>query len=219
MSRTTQLRSCKGGTMVGDVWEIKVYNTYENQLGLNVLHFQSIASNGTDPSALFVAKRASTVFAPLYIALLNNLATFYGVTAQRLAPTKQAWDYDRKDTDVGTGGADPMPKQVAGFFYKRSLTSDRHGRGRVYVPFPAKQNEDAGESQPNAAYMTALTALANQYKNGFTVTEGGTTEVMAPYIYNRVTGATIRVTYCQSVKKWATQRRRGDFGRINTMPF
>ena len=51
--------------------------------------------------------------------------------------------------------------------------------------------------------------------NVLTAGSGGNTATLIPVIFHRGNGTTTDITLCKPRPLWATQRRRGDFGRIN----
>lgn len=202
-----------------DILECQIVCKMQNQVALNIRHFRvfNIPSGETFTEADFAAT-ASDELSGLYYALLNNLAEYRGVRVRRLWPTETAYVDSNAHAGNGTAGADAMPKQVSGVISLRSNVPGRQGIGRVYVPFPAEQSNDS-DSTPTATYVTNLGLLAA--KLSLLLISNATPAVAQceGLVYNRdfppQSGIIIN-TFQRDA--WGTQRRRGDFGRINTSP-
>lgn len=159
--------------------------------------------------------------------MINNQATYRGVMGSlfignRLTPFRSTI----ANAGPGTAGADALPRQTCGMFTKVSAVPGPAGRGRVYVPFPAVADNGAGPI-PNAGYMTRLGVMAGVLKAPLGVSVGPVTATMTPVIvrYPRpsatppVVFRTIPWADATARQKWATQRRRGSYGRPNVLPF
>ena len=121
------------------------------------------------------------------------------------------------DTISGTITGSITPSQVSGIGTWQTLQAGRGYRGRSYVPFPAASDVDT-DYTPKAAYVTRLlTLLTDMFgtmsANPFVGALGQA--VINPVLYHRATGGFTNVTNFVARKRWATQRRRGDYGRIN----
>jgi hypothetical protein len=170
-------------------------------------------------TALEVAKRFDVVLSATLIALLNNTAAYWGVGAQRIRPlpigVEALW---QGSAGPGTAGASPMPKQIAGIFSKITAFGGRAMRGRVYVPFPTDLDNSSPSDAPTVGYMTRLGAFAANVVATTAVTGGAGNASMVPVIYHRVSGNVDIIIGATARQKWATQRRRGDYGRPNDPP-
>jgi hypothetical protein len=168
----------------------------------------------------FAVERDNTL-SPLYKAIINNNAQYRGSSVARVNGSVP-FELDVSsvaNVGVGTGGAVAMAKQTAGLVKILTAFRGKRNRGRQYLPFPSTTH-DAGNGTPSAAYLVsvanlqaALTALVN------IVTFGGRTAQLIPVIWApRAPGTVQPITSSFASGRWATQRRRGDFGRVNVSP-
>jgi hypothetical protein len=206
---------------VGDILQAKTYTYFQGQLGITSVHYRVTAAAGTETSQLVVAEY-DTFQATQYKALITNAALYRGVTLQKIKTTIESLAISITNSGVGTGGATAGPTQVAGLITKRSNLAGRHGRGRVYIPFPDASAFGALTSQPTGAYLTALANLAaKMFVNPYTFFTAPLLQ-LEPIIANPtvlIVGSWPVITTTTQQPKWATQRRRGDYGRLNVLPF
>lgn len=124
-------------------------------------------------------------------------------------------------TGVGFAGGlagDVLPTQTAGLITKRTAVPGRRGRGRAYIPFPTESYNDAN-GLPTNAYMTPAGALAFSISQSVLVGTLIDGNYLDPVILHRDTGGTSDILATLARQKWATQRRRGSYGRPNVSPF
>jgi len=201
----------------GDVVRVKIACTCRNQLALNVLHYQCTLSSGSVTTA-DCATRIDQVVEPQMKPLLSVNAQYYGVNVQLIDPVAAAADTEAGNAGAGTATGDVLPLQVCGIITKRSALLGRKHRGRMYIPFPSEADNDSN-GVPSSTYFTNLAVLAAVVLAPITVSPGGGTLTLFPCIYHKgqvpLTDILIGWTRRQ---RWATQRRRGDFGRPNSLP-
>jgi hypothetical protein len=207
--------------VTGDVWQLKVYTYQGNQLGLNVLFYRLGISTGS-PTAENQIQSIYTQIGAVLLPLLENTAIYYGLGLTRwmVRPTPSAIYYQNGGA-AGAAGAGPLPGQTTGMITKLTGLGGRANRGRVYVPFPARASATGSPLIPTVGYVTALAAYAGVILTNLTTTDGGLNgQTWLPVLKHGnafppsvtlINGATPR-------QKWATQRRRGDYGRANQIP-
>jgi hypothetical protein len=189
------------------------------QVAINQVHWEVSGLVGTvsdqdccDDLNIFAANA--------YIPILNINATYWGVKIQIVQTTfpKPIPVVNASLTAVGGVAGDVLPYQICGIFTKFTNNGGRIGRGRFYVAFPSEGlNTAAG--QPSAAYLTLLGTLASNFCTQATITGGSGTCVLNPILYHY--GAPpfpTPITGFRANPKWATQRRRGDYGKTNLIP-
>lgn len=203
---------------VNDIIELVPYCTQDDQAALNVLHLKCTATVGGPFTESDVANAIAAYYTSRYVGLLNNNAYFNGVTLRRwLSPGWGAYYYKALRVQ-GLAGADALPRQDAGIISWRTPISGRRGRGRSYVPFPAEADNDT-TAIPGATYMSNLASLANRIiTTGALVITGANVATFNLVIYSRDLGTFEQVDHFVTPRKWATQRRRGSFGRPNRIP-
>lgn len=189
---------------------------FGEQLGLNVRHYRSVAvvGAGVPPSAVATAIFAS--LGPLYVNILTASASFESVSVAKILPLPRGMSQQTTDTPlVGLQVGDPLPKQVAGLISLRTLFSGRRFRGRMYIPFPPEILNELPDARPSASYLTVLGTIASFVIAPLPISVGADSETFLPVVLHRddLTDTFIFDAMVRPV--WATQRRRGDFGRTN----
>lgn len=204
---------------VNEIWEVRVVCYSASQIGVNTVHYR--ITQATNPIGdNIAAAQISLALAPLYKAYLPQTANYLGVSVQRAYPLPRTRAYATKaDQGPGTQLLDMMPKQVSGLIKCWADAGGPAYRGRIYLPFPCEADNDAN-GQPTNSWNTLATPIKNYLYSVITVTSGGNTNDWTPVIYHRAGPSNSpTIVQAQVVLKWATQKRRGDFGRINALPF
>lgn len=200
----------------GDIWQVVFRSGLVDQLGLNVRHYRTNSETGTGATAVEIATAISPTFAPLYKALLTNNANFLGVTAQKIRPVPVGMRGGfGGDTGAGTAGTDPLPRQVSGIIRHVTPFAGPGFRGRSYIPFP-DENDNTADGAPTAGYITRLAALATEMSDQEVIVGAGGTTTIDPVVFRRESNTfSFIVDPSTALGRWATQRRRGAFGRLN----
>lgn len=204
---------------VGSIWVSKIGCYMVGQAGLNLIHWVCTTNTGAGGTDTQFAISLDALLAPLLKPMMPSIATYYGVGVQQIWPLPlTALNISAAHTGVGSGGLAPVPPQVSGIITMNTGLAGRANRGRVYVPFPAAAFVDGTLTTPTGAYQILLTAVFNALATPITITVGGGTSVMTPGVYHRTTHAVSAFTTGRVNPKWATQRRRGNYGRANPYP-
>jgi len=165
-----------------------------------------------------VCNALDTLLAPLYKPALSNTATYYGLRVKKIWPLPVFIPVTRHShTGAGTGDSIPAPAQLSGIITKQTAGVGRSKRGRIYIPFPSTAYLDT-DSTPTATYLTVLGAIAPALFAGDTIVGASGTANILPIIWGRVAHSMADVTASRVNDKFATQRRRGEYGRQNTIP-
>lgn len=202
----------------GDILEHRVWCSDGVQAAVNVRHYEVSSVVGGAVTDQDVATYMDGQLSPLYGALINNHATYNGVQLTKIFPNPPAVPVSSTvGSGVGVGGADALPLQVAGLLSLKTGFSGRAYRGRLYIPFPSQSgcNTQGGQG---IGYQTAAVNLALAYTAAPTITVGASSLKISPVIWHRSTATRTLVTSVGASPRWATQRRRGDYGRPNSSP-
>jgi len=202
---------------LNDIWESVICCQLNDQAGLNVRHWKVTDVTGSI-SGTDIADKLDSELAAEICACMSNIAYYGGIRARRVWPTLSVVETNGDGTNVGTSEAIPLPSQVCGLATLYSDTPGRAGRGRLYVPFPSIDHNAGEAAAPNATYFAALGAYSASFTVGYTVTNGGNSCVIEPVIWTRGTSNARRITSRIPRAQWATQRKRGAYGRTNA-PF
>jgi len=204
--------------MNGDRWLAKWVVSLGDQVAFTQLHYRITAADGLKTGATF-AQELSALTHVAFKACLTNLAIFRGIIVQRVFPKPVSFpENNTTNAGAGAGGATPLPRQVSGIITTQTDFGGPRFRGRMYIPFPPTAFQDAATAAPTAAYKTALDGfrtlaialLSDQIAPG--------TADARPCLMDPVTGGTTDITSSLSRQRWATQRRRGDYGQQNVSP-
>jgi hypothetical protein len=206
-------------TALGDVIEVKQACFFANQLALNVLHYVVTAVAGTGATETDIATDGVGWGSAAYPNLIGDNAVYFGAHAQAINPAGSVGVGIAVVPPIaGVGGANILPSQVCGLVSEKTDFRGRAFRGRLYIPFPGINTEDVTE-HPTAAYLLALGGFATALLAGRLVGGGPNTATLSLAIWHRAARSTTLVTSTAVRQGWATQRRRGDFGRLNVAPW
>lgn len=189
-----------------------------NQAAINTVHFQVEALTGT-VSLDDIASHFDTALAPLYKAAMTDKALYYGTAVQGALTdewTVQAISDDF--TGQGTAGSTPLPLQTCGLISSKTDYAGRAYQGRVFIPFPDQEDSDPLTNTPLALYLGKLAAIAPILYETQLVTVGANSITLEPKVGAQVGLAQKDITSWRVRDKWATQRRRGNYGAANVYP-
>lgn len=106
-----------------------------------------------------------------------------------------------------------MPKQVSGLITWYTDVASRAGRGRSYIPFPSAADTD-GNGAPSTDYLIALGNLSDDLAAYMTYPAGDSDISMSLVVLSAGLGDQPVTSYTRR-DRFATQRRRGDYGQPN----
>jgi len=203
---------------LNDIVEVKVYCKTTTQLSVNVRHFVCIDKQGTGAPASSILTYYKELLAPLYKALMSVGAEYRGLSLQKISPAPiAALAFDDGEQGVGDVGGDPLPGQVCGILTFRSNLAGRANRGRMFVPFPSETDNDADQT-PIDGYIVRLSELGDAFIGADEIGGGGNTVQLQSIVLHRVSMSGTALITWKANNKWATQRRRGSYGRPNESP-
>jgi len=206
--------------VANDVLEHTIYTQADEQLGVNVCHYRVSGVTGLPTYEQLVTLMSARIASP-YKDWLADGAGYAGCKLRLLAgPTSPAPWFSTEDFGAGTAG-DFTPRQLAGLIRKRVNFAGPKGRGRFYAAF-------AGDTMFNgpvvgAAGLTVLGEISDTLFNGAApltlVPAVGTTVTLVPGILLGGTGNIVTDLTSAAVSgEIATQKRRGFYGRPNSLP-
>jgi hypothetical protein len=219
----------------GDIYCCRFWSKLGDQAACNVRYYLLVSHAGNGASQDAVAAAIDAEVATDLKPLMSSAAEYLGSTTQRVWPTPPTVaSFLQTARGFGAVTGDPLPKQVSGLIMLRTEFAGRKYRGRMYVPFPGEADNDA-TTKPSAGYQARLVTLGNSLVADVNAGAAPDTSVLQPGLPGRtktpVPGDPDRFTYplngtfvpfidnfgLRTI--WATQRRRGDFGRKNVSPF
>jgi len=193
-----------------------------DQVGINQMHYVCNNTGSVPNTDQDFATALDTLLAPLYKLVINNIAFWRGVSVQiRRAGVLYAPAIENANAGAGTAGAIALPRQTCGLVgYSTGLAGVRF-RGRMYIPFPSSTS-DLGDGHPTGGYSLNIFNISQIYF-GFNGPITPTGPTWLPALIHAPGKSPVPlptlITGTYSSGNWATQRRRGSFGRQNAIPF
>lgn len=206
---------------VGDIYKVRVCCYTPDQIGLNILHYTVAAETGVGSSLALISQAFDTAFAVPYKAAISASAKYRGVGAQKILPGPPVVEFPTTVNDGdGTSDVGLAPCQVSGIISWSDGRAVRQGRGRSYIPFPASSMTDANGKQA-AAYAALILSVATAIGQTRVCGIVGNQTTLVFGLFHRLPlpGNFTEMQLSRLPAKWATQRRRGQFGRTNVLPF
>lgn len=200
------------------------YDVDEEQLGENIVFHRVTAVVGT-PTDADVATDRSPVHGNAYKDWLSANDEYTGTGVQIVGAGAGPEQFSTVGTGGGTSGVVSLPPQTTGLirfttgsFLVGETGKNYNPRGRIYIPFPARTWMN-NQGRMTAAAVARLEAIAATFPLTQTINPRGGDSVSLQMIL-RCKGNTINVNVQSKValENFATQRRRGAFGRKNPKP-
>lgn len=203
---------------INDIVQMQYVTSDSDQASYCTVHYK-VTGVGVSIATLqdFVTS-FSTLVAPKIKPMLSNTAFFAGIMGQVISPLPlMARATTDGDSGAGTGGAIGQPRQVSGLIRFQTELAGPGFRGRNYLPFPpAAANQLYGA--PTNAYIAFALVLSEALRNFITVTQGGRTATVQFGLFRRAGSIFTPIISTSAASDWATQKRRGTFGRPNLSP-
>lgn len=218
---------------LNNVYQVRIYcyDTPPTQVSINTVYLKITNAAGVGTmSEQSMCNQLDVLWAARYKPCLANGATYFGLTVQRVdIPTPLPISlFSKGNTGAGTGGAGTLPNQVAGLISLKTQNAGRHYRGRIYTPFLPVSASDANGLM-TAAYVAILQAdIASSLQSIEGIVSGANTVSGLYQVRTRIKVVGPPVSFItsynpvlvgQAIQRFATQRRRGQYGRNNPIPF
>lgn len=207
---------------IGDEYRVRVccYSTTLGQISLNNTYWLVGAQSGTGATAAQIATVLDNGFAPVYKALMPSVASYHGTQVQKINGTLGLAVASTANDGPGTNGSAILPAQDSGIIAWGTAIGGRHGIGRIYPGF-LSINATNVNGQMLAGTQTLLQNIGNEYLLSATAGSGGNTSTLSLYLRSaQAAGVQFYPVITATARlKFATQRRRGQYGRLNPLPF
>ena len=219
---------------LGNLVQLRVWCADSEQASVNTFWYVVGAAGPPAATDQDTADQVETAVAGGMKPLIANTALFRGVEVQLHDPTPPpptsmsgygalfSAVFQNAHAGAGTAGAVGLPRQTCGLGSFQTGRAGAVGRGRWYAPFPS-DTDNLGNGQPTAGYATRLESMTAFFAAGISVAVGGRTATLVRILLHRRNKAGVWplpspvLTHSTSAF-WATQKRRGDFGRANKSP-
>jgi hypothetical protein len=214
--------------LAGDILRTRFFCSAGDQGSVNTIYWQVTAVLGDPTTDLNAAEALDNRMGPFFRALMPSTAEYDGVTCQVVRTPAVTAQVARAAAGAGTGGAIAMPRQVTSLVSFLTENAGRKYRGRVYLPFPPI-DAATPEGLMTAAYalliaqwsaeLSATIAFANHLTGA--TGQVSVNKVIMHFLKKGQAGPPEPPTVITNIKPgelFATQRRRGSFGRTNASP-
>ena len=197
--------------------QARIICQWDAQVSYNVLHCARQGDPGPQVWDNDFLDAMVVTFPALYAAVLGNNASLRGFSVQLVSPGPASQVIYRQNITPGEGTGNMLPSQTCGLIQLPHSGPATTRKGRVYLPFPS--SDFNAEGFPLAGYQDDAQAIANVFNAQFDVPlSGGGTQPFAWCVYATSTNTYYPVGGANQRPAWATQRRRGAFGRQNVSP-
>lgn len=213
---------------IGDLVRIRFWCAATDQAAVNTLYFMVLASSGTPGTDLDAAINMDENMGPFYKAMMPSSVSYQGCEAGIVKKPALSVQIARGQAGAGTDGTVALPRQITSLVHYRTANAGRRYRGRSYLPFPPVGAAELDGTMTAAyavkvALWTAQLSTITFWNNPYTVPTGFTTvaQVIPHFLRKGEVGPEIPPTFTTAIQpddRFATQRRRGSFGRTNASP-
>lgn len=220
MSRSTPM-------VLNHIYRTRWYGFSGNQSSVNSVCLVVTAITLPAPLQGETIDSLDGVIGPLFINLMSTQSEHVGADIQDVtgAPPFLLPAATVVGAGAGAVAGGQLPGQVCGVISLLTDTSGRQFRGRMYVPFPAQADCTAvNPTTPIAGYVTRLTLLSAAFVGQETLAgiAGGSVTFSWAIKHGLPKVGPVPlpspITNARSNKLWGTQRRRGNYGRPNSVP-
>ena len=142
--------------------EVTVATWWNAQAGLNILHYHVDSTAGGDLTAQDLATNLFNRFKPFFEGWLPQTAYFEGVRVQITQPVRLNASFSVGIPVTGMNTSGIMSPQTCGLISTRAMLAGPKYRGRVYVPFPARDRFSESNGLVTVAGETSLAAYSGQ---------------------------------------------------------
>jgi len=203
-----------------ETYEVRVCCYTTTQIALNVLHYICLQTTGTPPDLTIGAQAFDTLFFANYKSMIATTASYRGVTVKRLTQVQSIAYPWVSHAGAGSGSSTVLPTQTCGLITIRTRFGGSGYRGRAYLPFIGNTGSDTNGS-PNAGLQTLMGNIAISMGPTISIVGGLGSASLTQVIRRRGFPMTSdpQVIGYTVPPRFATQRRRGQYGQPNVLPF
>lgn len=205
---------------VGSVVGVQCWTTLDEQAACNTFYYKVTAIGGAPALDKDIGDAVGAIWGGNVPATQDDNTVFQG-TYSKIVPVgtnAPAGVLSTVGATSGTSGSVSLPRQTSGLISWYTGQAGRAYRGRSYIPFPS-QAQNGTDGFPNGGYTGVLAAVATALLGLTAISASGRTATIALVIRQRKLVAYQGVVSWIGRPVWATQRRRGSYGRSNKTPF
>ena len=226
--------------VLNDILEMRVVTQDQTsipQLGINRVYWSVSGITGLGVTQGQIAAFLDGLLSVNYLPLMPASCLYRGVSIQKVSPTPPVVAASAiAHSGTGTGAGALFPAQATILVSLQTAMAGRAFRGRIFLPF-ISTTYLTGTEVPAAGAIVLAANIGGVLDETQLVTVGANATTITPVIWHRkgygyksgppvvpinpaTIGTVTAITGSTAVAKWATIRRRGDYGRANaTLPF
>ena len=211
--------------IAGDLLEVRTACITPSQLSMNVMHFYVVTNEGGGMDIATAATQLEGRFAGDYKNLMPPTAAWRGLGVCNLMFPRSREATSTILAGPGLTGANLMPSQSSYLIKFNALPAGRRYQGRIYPGFISDANV-ADNGHLTIGGVAFLSALADLMFPAIVLTDDARilTIKLAIRHPNVIIGGIPTPQFSEVVAiaagtKIATQKRRGQYGKTNTIPF
>jgi hypothetical protein len=208
--------------VLGNIITMRVWTTQAEQAAVNTFHYLVVAVGGTGANLQTIADAFDTAISADWRSLVPSECEYKG--AQAYVDQVPLPNFAIGNAHAGGGGAAGVTqaRQACGIITWITAFAGRAFRGRSYMPFPPTTDDQSG-GIPTNLYLAALSTMAGDLLAFGTAGTGGNTTTMQMVLLHKknkagVTPPPSAITLGFPRPRFATQKRRGSYGRANSSP-
>jgi hypothetical protein len=158
--------------------------------------------------------------ATFYKGMMSSLSRWRGVGVSRIQPLPTTEVASIANDGAGVSGTTNLPLQMSSILGIYDGGRGRSHRGRLYVPFPSA-SEAGTAGVPTGAHAIAMSNLGTSLLGGLTVAVGlDSITAELCILHGHPPAATVsKVVQFKVPLKFAAQHKRGQYGKLNALPF
>lgn len=203
---------------INDVIRAQIVCADQEQASFNTVYYQVTGVGVSIATLEDFCVNWSALVAPKVKPLIYNGASFNGVIGQVISPLPlMARFLEDGDAGVGTAGAIGQARQATGLIRFTTEFAGPGFRGRNYLPFVSTTSVQSYGTATNLYVANAL-VLSEAMRTFTAVSNGGRTATVRMGLWKRAGSIFTPIITTNASPDFATQKRRGTFGRANLPP-
>lgn len=214
--------------VIGSLYQARIWCVQAEQAAVNTVYYLVTNTTGAAVNDTDMARVIELDVEALYKGWLSTDASFRGVQVALSNPPPPmaqfpAPVFSNVFAGVGALAVPDCPRQVSGIIQWTTAFSGHRYRGHIYPPFPTTAAV-ASDGIPAASWQTNMINLGTALLGLTSISNVGATgtAAVAMCLHHRAGKSPIPnatpVTGKVIPPKFATQKRRGSYGRANSSP-
>lgn len=212
---------------VGEKFRVRIY-TYDSalaQVGINTIYYRTDTEAGTGTTDQAKADAIDLLMEANYKGYMSSQSIYRGLTLQNVsAGLPIVPSIAIASSGAGTNGAAVLPGQASGLISWKTPYAGPRYRGRTFLPFQSI-NAVGADGKMTGANQVLLQAVATGMLLTVTVGALPNTNTLNIVLRSEIVPNTVPKTYQYfpmtsgtAATAFATQRKRGQYGRLNILP-